>query len=122
MTADEQGIIRKKGPPGRKFLAVDLDGTLAEYDRWRGSEHIGEPIAPVVAMVKARMAKGDVVCIWTARVCDPDTPARTYATIHQWCEKHLGERLFVTATKFRYFHEFWDAKCVRIDVKRAVPA
>lgn len=26
-------------------IAVDLDGVLAEYDVWRGPEHIGEPIA-----------------------------------------------------------------------------
>lgn len=112
MTADEQGVIRKKGPPGRRFIAVDLDGTIAHYDRWRGRDHIGEPIEENVARVKERMAKGDVVCIFTSRVCDADTPHSVYATIHHWCERVFGERLFVTATKFRYFSEFWDDRAV----------
>jgi len=123
MTADEQGIIRKKGPPGRKFIACDLDNTLAEYDRRiHGQDRIGAPIPPVLAMVKAAIARGDVVCIWTSRVVERDTPARVYAAIHHWCEEHIGERLYVTALKHRYFHEFWDTKCMRIDVKPPVLA
>ena len=26
------------------WIGVDLDGTLAFYDMWRGMEHIGKPI------------------------------------------------------------------------------
>lgn len=28
----------------RRTAVVDLDGTLAEYDKWRGEDHFGEPI------------------------------------------------------------------------------
>lgn len=28
----------------RKTAVVDLDGTLAEYDKWRGEDHFGQPI------------------------------------------------------------------------------
>lgn len=28
----------------RKTAVVDLDGTLSEYDKWRGEDHFGEPI------------------------------------------------------------------------------
>lgn len=28
---------------GRKMIAVDLDGTLAKYDGWKGISHIGDP-------------------------------------------------------------------------------
>ena len=35
----------RKAPTTRKFrVCVDLDGVLAKYDRWRGIDHIGEPI------------------------------------------------------------------------------
>lgn len=30
------------------WIGVDLDGTLAHYDHWRGETHIGPPIAPMV--------------------------------------------------------------------------
>ncbi len=29
------------------WYAVDLDGTLAFYDEWRGADHIGAPIIPM---------------------------------------------------------------------------
>ena len=25
------------------WIGVDLDGTLAHYDKWRGVEHVGDP-------------------------------------------------------------------------------
>jgi len=28
----------------RRTAVVDLDGTLAMYDGWRGSDHIGDPV------------------------------------------------------------------------------
>jgi hypothetical protein len=28
------------------WIGVDLDGTLAHYDGWKGIDHIGEPIKP----------------------------------------------------------------------------
>lgn len=30
------------------WIAVDLDGTLAEYDGWKGSAHIGNPVPKMV--------------------------------------------------------------------------
>lgn len=32
----------------KPWLGVDLDGTLAVYDKWRGIEHIGAPIPAMV--------------------------------------------------------------------------
>ena len=29
------------------YFAVDLDGTLAHYDKWRGIDHIGKPIPAI---------------------------------------------------------------------------
>ena len=39
------------------WVGVDLDGTLATYDEWRGIEHVGEPIAPMVERVKRWLAR-----------------------------------------------------------------
>ena len=32
-------------------IAVDLDGTLARYDGWKGIDHIGDPIPLMVSRV-----------------------------------------------------------------------
>ena len=50
------------------WMAVDLDGTLAHYDKFISPSHIGEPIAPMVARVKKWLSQGKEVRIFTARV------------------------------------------------------
>lgn len=110
MNADEQGIIRKPFVKGRKFIAVDLDGTLAHYEPRQ--KHIGAPIPKMIERVKGWLANGDIVCILTARA-DGAKP-EVYAAIHAWCEEHLGERLYVTAVKHRYFSEIYDDSAIRV--------
>ena len=43
------------------WIGVDLDGTLATYDRWRGIEHIGDPIPDMVFRIKNWIANGKTV-------------------------------------------------------------
>ena len=50
------------------YIAVDLDGTLAFYDHWRGVEHVGEPIPAMVQRVRQWLSEGKDVRIFTARV------------------------------------------------------
>lgn len=107
-----------------RHIAVDLDGTLAHYDTWKGVEHIGEPIPNMVERVKKALAVGHHVSIFTARVADDhalrdDEVARLY--IEEWCLKHIGVRLPVTAVKSGYFTEFWDDRAVRIERNFGVP-
>lgn len=37
----------------KKNVCVDLDGVLAQYDRWKGIEHIGDPHARAAAIAYA---------------------------------------------------------------------
>ncbi len=113
MTAEEQGIVKKPAVPGRRFIAIDLDGTLAEYDRFRGRDYIGAPVKRMVERVQQWLESGDIPCVFTSRVEDGDV--ETYALIHAWCERHIGERLYVTATKHRYFNEIWDDRARRVE-------
>jgi len=41
------------GQNGRPWIGVDLDGTLAHYDGWKGPTHIGAPIHKMVQRVRA---------------------------------------------------------------------
>ena len=56
------------GETGKGWYGFDLDGTLAKYDGWNGIDHIGEPVKPMVDLIKRMHAEGKVVKILTARV------------------------------------------------------
>lgn len=106
------------------WIGVDLDGTLAVYDHWRGEEHIGEPIAPMVERIKGWLAEGRTVKIFTARVSHPTaaieivSPVR--AAIYAWCEKHIGRRLEVTNVKDYQMIEQWDDRAVSVETNTGV--
>jgi hypothetical protein len=120
-------------------ILVDLDGTLAFYDEWRGVEHIGEPIAPMLARVKKWLEEGRDVQIFTARAWPLDEvpptvvffpmPSMTEEVrrawqcigfIREWCEKHVGRVLTITCKKsFRTF-EIWDDRAVGVMPNKGV--
>lgn len=99
------------------WIGVDLDGTLAEYLGWQGMGHIGEPIAPMAERVRAWLAVGKDVRIFTARVCsiqsqeDIDIFLREYT---RWCFRVFGRQLPVTCEKDWKMIELWDDRCVQI--------
>lgn len=101
------------------WIGVDLDGTLAHYDRWRGIDHIGEPITAMVRRVQEWLDKGQAVKVFTARVADGDDVARGF--IQDWCFKHIGERLEVTNSKDFNMIELWDDRCVRVLINTGDP-
>lgn len=56
------------GVEGKGWYGFDLDGTLAKYDGWKGIDHIGEPVKPMVDLIRKMHEEGKVVKILTARV------------------------------------------------------
>jgi len=101
----------------KPWIGVDLDGTLAEYHGWRGIDHIGPPIPAMLERVKAWVASGKEVKIFTARV-GPQPPDVNVdyirSVIWNWCEEHVGCALTVTATKDFGMVELWDDRCVQV--------
>lgn len=97
---------------GGGWIGVDLDGTLATYDEWRGIEHIGEPVPAMLTRVQAWLASGIVVKIFTARVAQPQPNVIRH--IEDWCEKHIGVRLPITCAKDYGMIELWDDRCVQV--------
>ena len=95
------------------WIGVDLDGTLAVYDKWRGVDHIGEPIPAMVDRVKTWLRMGKDVRIFTARVC---TGQREEALPHieRWCCRVFGRPLPVTCEKDYGMLELWDGRCVTV--------
>jgi len=106
----------------KNWVGVDLDGTLAEWwdtnhpEGWDG-EGVNAPVHRMVEMVKRAIDRGLHVKICTARVGPTETPERIEKQtilIQDWCEKHIGRPLEVTASKDPYMLELWDDRAVRI--------
>lgn len=96
------------------WYGVDLDGTLAHYDHWRGGQHIGEPIAPMVERVRGWIEQGRDVRIFTARVYAPE--AGTVEAIQAWTHKHLGTTLPVTCVKDFHMIRLYDDRAVQVEL------
>jgi hypothetical protein len=96
------------------WIGVDLDGTLAHYTKWNGIEHIGEPIPAMLFRVKAWLAQGKDVRIFTARVSGRDK-MRAGKYIAEWCIKHLGVELPVTCVKDMKMISLYDDRCVQVE-------
>jgi hypothetical protein len=114
--------------PTSGWIGVDLDGTLAHYAGWKGDEHIGAPVPAMVARVKQWLAEGMTVKIFTARVGYTGKVAvignddgagfssRQVKVIEAWCERHIGKKLEVTATKDFGMVELWDDRAIQVEM------
>lgn len=99
---------------GQGWYGFDLDGTLAHYDHWRGVDHIGDPIGPMVDRVKAALAAGLDVRIFTARVCG-DQRDEALPPIEAWCQAVFGRVLPVTNEKDYAMVELYDDRCIQVE-------
>lgn len=106
---NEERLARLAGEGG--WIGVDLDGTLAEYSGWHGPGTIGDPVPRMVERVKAWRRAGIEVRIFTARAAQGETFLRP---IFDWCVRHLGEALPVTAAKDWLMIELWDDRAVQV--------
>lgn len=111
------------------WIGVDLDGTLAYYDHWRGIEHIGEPILPMLERVRRWVwDEGKDVRIFTARVdggevaiAAGDSNGEAHRNvdavrghIEAWCFNHIGKILPVTCKKDYGMIELWDDRAIQV--------
>lgn len=96
------------------WYGFDLDGTLAKYDGWKAPDHIGEPITPMINMVKRFLEEGKKVRIFTARVALASQREICTKAIEAWCEKHIGQKLPVTHEKDFAMIWLYDDRCSRV--------
>ncbi len=96
------------------WIGVDLDGTLAQYDGWNGTDHIGDPVPAMLARVQRWLAQGYDVRIFTARVSRPEQEQDARARIETWCETHIGRALPITNEKDTKMIELWDDRAVQV--------
>lgn len=99
------------------WIGVDLDGTLAEYNGWKGAGYIGKPIPKMVERVKNWLDDGKDVRIFTARVAPTQTVEDVdiaVAAIHEFCIDNFGDILPITCIKDHYMQTLWDDRCKQV--------
>lgn len=99
----------------KAWIGVDLDGTLATYDEWRGAGHIGEPVPAMVERVFRWLRQGKVVKVLTARVSEPSQADIARAAIDRWCTQVFGQTLPVVCCKDYGMVELWDDRAVQVE-------
>ena len=100
----------------RRWIGVDLDGTLAKSVAQTGEE-IGAPVHSMVQLVTGWLAHGEDVRIFTARVNPNRHQAealRARRAIEAWCKRHIGQILPVT------YEKDWDMVLLLDDRARQV--
>lgn len=109
------------------WIGVDLDGTLVEYDSWVSPGHLGAPVPRMVARVRAWLAEGYEVRIFTARVSHDGSAkqrqdvADAMAVIDAFTEEQFGVVLPVTNVKDYGMIELWDDRCVQVEPNTGRP-
>lgn len=98
----------------KRIIAVDLDGTLAHYDGWKGIEHIGPVIPEVANAMKRAQKEGADVWIFTARVSDPSDAEQAGKYVRDWLIKNNFKFEGITAVKHKFFSEFWDDRAIQV--------
>jgi len=104
------------------WIGVDLDGTLAEYHGWQGTEHIGPPIQAMKDRVMLWLRRGKYdVKIFTARVSDPEQATKARRAIKFWLAEYDFPELEVTCQKDYNMVELWDDRCVQVIANTGEP-
>jgi hypothetical protein len=101
----------------RLWIGVDLDGTLAQYDHWRGVEHIGDPVPKMVDRVKQWVAAGVEVRIFTARAGIPGATA----AVERWLTQQGIGGLAITNVKDFGMIELWDDRAIQVVSNTGIP-
>lgn len=102
------------------WIGLDLDGTLAHYDGWRGHTHIGEPVEHMANQLKKWVEDGENVKIMTARIspksCEANGEHRdaVIERIDDWMLHNFGFTLPITHEKDYQMTALYDDRCIQI--------
>lgn len=132
---EQADIVDTHGDNGEGWIGFDLDGTLAMYDGWKGIDHIGAPIGPMVSLIKKYRAQGRRVKILTARIAphrlEDGTIGEAYITvpkgdggatrqyarqyINDWCHFNLGFVPEIVYAKDQLMLELYDDRVKQVE-------
>jgi len=104
---------RRADPRDNGWIGVDLDGTLAFYDEFRGDDYVGKPIEPMVRQVRKWIDEGRDVRIFTARQPHP--------IIRKFSYDNFGKVLPITNVKDKHMIALYDDRAVGVRRNEGVP-
>lgn len=92
------------------LIAVDFDGTIAEYEEFKGWNSVGKPIAGAIDFLKVLKEIGFDIAIYSARAKDE----KGKEAIEKWVKDNGIEDLieFVTHEKLPEFLLFVDDRAI----------
>jgi hypothetical protein len=93
------------------WIGVDLDGTLAFYDGWKGEENIGYPISLMKGRVLDFIEKGLIVKIFTARAGSETG----IVAVKKWLKTNGFPDLEVTDKKDYGMIRLYDDRAVHVE-------
>ncbi len=96
----------------KHWLGIDLDGTLAHFDKWEDIYTIGKPLQIMKDLIMSLHNQGIRIKIFTARVGEGDV---AIPPIKQWLKKNGLPDLEITNVKDMYCIEIWDDRAVQIE-------
>ncbi|MCD4718868.1 MAG: hypothetical protein K8S13_03285 [Desulfobacula sp.] len=95
----------------KMWTGVDLDGTLAYYNRMSSYDEVGEPVPAMLALVKKMINNGIRVKIFTARVQDPEQ----LPLIRKWFKENGLPELEITNIKDYNMQRLYDDRCIQVE-------
>ena len=105
------GRVKKGRKMAKAWIGFDLDGTIAFYDKWRGLEHVGEPIQPMIDLIQNIIKVSDYeVKIFTARANEP----KAIEPIRKWLNQVGLPNVEITATKDLDMVMLYDDTCTQV--------
>lgn len=99
-----------KGP----WIGVDLDGTLAHYDKYVSPGHIGPMIPKMKEIIIQWLKNGYRVKIMTARMSHEETADQSKEAIQDWLEENGLPRLDVTCIKDYKMIRLYDDRAIQV--------
>lgn len=117
--ADE--IVERARDTSRRWIGVDLDGTLAKnFEGKFDPTRIGDPVPKMVEKVREAISNGKRVKVFTARMSDPAGADFQRRLIGDWTMRNVGYSLEATCVKDQYCEEIWDDRAVGVERDRGV--
>src|SRR5690349_9260242 len=86
------------------WVGFDLDGTLVKWEGWKGIDHFGELIMPIVRIAREYLARGQPIKVFTARMSEED-PVELQKFKHAyraWSFETFGQ--YVPVTNIKDYH------------------
>lgn len=97
------------------WIGVDLDGTLATHDKFKGVDHIGKPVPKMVERVKRWLKAGKKVKIFTARVSPKQKDCKKAKKhIQDFCKENFGKVLEITYKKDPHMISLYDDRARQV--------